>query len=295
MSPPLHTYGPTCLLFDPDVDSTAASESPHPPRVRSQYFYFSAVSIDDSSTPLPSGSSSSSVSGFSGICPPVPFSAADDIALERAWTKLGAQRDVGKETSGKTASKKDPVVAGCGLDTRAFSQSSTPVRIPGVGRDRGESSPPSVSSESTTRVSGNTLNTTTSGHGGSASSTPIVSSLDRFESPMHSPSIHRTATSGSPFARAVRHSRHVSSSPLSHSPFSAGAEGTSGKPRPEPSIDRSKSRPSSFKRRPSRDTREKVAETIPVGVSRLHSVDFPHLKVSQCVANVSKLMNMLYR
>ncbi|QSS58808.1 DDHD domain-containing protein, partial [Histoplasma capsulatum] len=89
MSSLLHTYGPTCLLYDPEENPTTKSDfstSTAPPKVRAQFFYLSSFPIDDPLTPLPaaSASSSSSQSSF----PPRPFSVLDNIALEEAWHGL---------------------------------------------------------------------------------------------------------------------------------------------------------------------------------------------------------------
>ncbi|KAL2362077.1 hypothetical protein RJZ56_005018 [Blastomyces dermatitidis] len=89
MSSLLHTYGPTCLLYDPEDNPATKSDfgsSTVPPKVRAQFFYLSSFPIDDPLTPLPapSASSSTSVASF----PPRPFSVLDNIALEEAWHGL---------------------------------------------------------------------------------------------------------------------------------------------------------------------------------------------------------------
>ncbi|KLJ05341.1 hypothetical protein EMPG_11188 [Blastomyces silverae] len=89
MSSLLHTYGPTCLLYDPEDNPATKSDfgsSTAPPKVRAQFFYLSSFPIDDPLTPLPAPSvgSSASVASF----PPRPFSVLDNIALEEAWHGL---------------------------------------------------------------------------------------------------------------------------------------------------------------------------------------------------------------
>ena len=90
MTSQLHTYGPTCLLYEPQPEHPASQDpnviSP-PPTLCSQFFYISPLPIDDPLTPLPtpSGNSASSQAKF----PPRPFSVRDNIALEAAWQDLG--------------------------------------------------------------------------------------------------------------------------------------------------------------------------------------------------------------
>lgn len=90
MSGSVHTYGPTCLHSPGDEDLSAYKSSPTPPRVRAQFFYSSSLPIDDPLSPLPplSGSSSSQAK-----FPPQPFSARDNIALEKAWSRLRDARE----------------------------------------------------------------------------------------------------------------------------------------------------------------------------------------------------------
>lgn len=86
MTGPIHTYGPTCLLTDDDPDLSTWFSSATPPRVRPQFFYTSALPIDDplTSLPPPSGGQGS----VNDKAPPQPFSAKDHVALEEAWTEL---------------------------------------------------------------------------------------------------------------------------------------------------------------------------------------------------------------
>ncbi|EER38506.1 DDHD domain-containing protein [Histoplasma capsulatum H143] len=109
MSSLLHTYGPTCLLYDPEDNPTTKSDfstSTAPPKVRAQFFYLSSFPIDDPLTPLPvaSASSSSSQSSF----PPRPFSVLDNIALEEAWHGLrNAVEDQDADDTRKSGSGED--------------------------------------------------------------------------------------------------------------------------------------------------------------------------------------------
>ncbi|KAK2736404.1 hypothetical protein FQN57_000781 [Myotisia sp. PD_48] len=89
MTAPTHTYGPTCLLYDSEIDSAIHHDPdelvPPPPGVRAQFFYYSPFPIDDPLSPLPAPA----VPGASQTkLPPRPFSVRDNIALEEAWQGL---------------------------------------------------------------------------------------------------------------------------------------------------------------------------------------------------------------
>ncbi len=91
MSSPTHTYGPTCHFAsqsDPPNEfmRRASLVSEIPPRIRAQFFYTSALPIDDplSAVPLSTSGSASTASKH----PPRPFSAYDNAALDEAWEGL---------------------------------------------------------------------------------------------------------------------------------------------------------------------------------------------------------------
>ncbi|KAL1955465.1 hypothetical protein VTO42DRAFT_8559 [Malbranchea cinnamomea] len=89
MTSQLHTYGPTCLLYEPESQPSTCQDPniiPPPPPVRAQFFYISPFPVDDPLSPLPTPSSSSATS--QAKLPPRPFSARDNIALEEAWQSL---------------------------------------------------------------------------------------------------------------------------------------------------------------------------------------------------------------
>lgn len=83
-----HSYGPTCSLYVESNTFTrrASSISDAPPKIRAQFFYASALPIDDPLSPLPPPSTSSS--STPSKVPPRPFSVRDNAALEEAWQGL---------------------------------------------------------------------------------------------------------------------------------------------------------------------------------------------------------------
>ena len=86
MTSQLHTYGPTCLLYEPQREQPTSQDPniiPPPPPIHSQFFYISPLPIDDPLTPLPTPSGNSAAS--QAKLPPRPFSVRDNIALEEAW------------------------------------------------------------------------------------------------------------------------------------------------------------------------------------------------------------------
>jgi hypothetical protein len=86
MAGPIHTYGPSCLLADEEQNFTRSQSLPSPPEIRSQFFYLSALPIDDPLAPLPPPATGNE------RLPPTPFSAKDNIALEEAWHGLREAR-----------------------------------------------------------------------------------------------------------------------------------------------------------------------------------------------------------
>ncbi|KAI9657806.1 MAG: hypothetical protein M1829_006872 [Trizodia sp. TS-e1964] len=83
MSSIFHSYGPTCRLAraNPSFDATSSSA----PGIQTQYFYVSALPIDDPLSALPPTSSTSPSDTNN---PLLPFSAYDNAALEEAWQGL---------------------------------------------------------------------------------------------------------------------------------------------------------------------------------------------------------------
>ena len=83
-----HTYNSQCLLHHVSNEFTrrASTVSTNPPPMRAQYFYCSALPIDDPLSPVPPPSSNPA--NNTSKVPPRPFSVHDNIALEDAWRKL---------------------------------------------------------------------------------------------------------------------------------------------------------------------------------------------------------------
>ncbi|OJJ58075.1 hypothetical protein ASPSYDRAFT_90260 [Aspergillus sydowii CBS 593.65] len=119
MTGPLHTYGTTCLLADDDPNPSAWHSLPHPPRPRPQFFYVSALPIDDplsSLPPPPSGQSQ-----LDDRVPPQPFSVRDHIALEEAWLSIKREEKQNKPEKRKSrdtsGAEVNPGIAVPGRDT----------------------------------------------------------------------------------------------------------------------------------------------------------------------------------
>lgn len=91
MAGPFHTYGPSCLLADEELDLSSLYSRLTPPDVRSQFFYISSLPIDDPLAPLPPATGQSTENERA---PPKPFSARDNLALEIAWRELGKAQQV---------------------------------------------------------------------------------------------------------------------------------------------------------------------------------------------------------
>ncbi|KAI9836432.1 MAG: hypothetical protein M1819_001463 [Sarea resinae] len=161
-----HSYGPTCLLSDRSSTSGAGKDpatSDSPPAVRTQFFYTSAVPIDDPLSPLPPPSSSSSTAPPKH--PPRPFSAFDNAALEEAWQHMlqvsvgsnnaSRERDANSDRArvGKSESAKAPEPNNHGFADEAvsapFEQSSSEQQTRGKRKsadttDRSDTSRPLV-------------------------------------------------------------------------------------------------------------------------------------------------------
>src|SRR3984885_15368949 len=74
----VHSLGPTCAYYE-----EPANTSDEPPLIRPQFFYVSALPIDDPLSPIPPQSDSKTPNPI-----PQPFSARDNAALEEAWQAM---------------------------------------------------------------------------------------------------------------------------------------------------------------------------------------------------------------
>ncbi|KPI39169.1 putative phospholipase [Cyphellophora attinorum] len=89
-----HSYGPTCAFYDAQPRKDASSpETDSVPPVKAQFFYVSALPIDDPLSPLPP------ISDKSSEHEPQPFSVRDNAALEEAWQGLRAGEDAVRPSS----------------------------------------------------------------------------------------------------------------------------------------------------------------------------------------------------
>lgn len=98
MSQAAHTYGPTCHLSR-TVSFTGSKGDDDMPELRAQFFYSSALPIDDPLTPVPSYMNSES---WLTNYPPRPFSSSDNSALEEAWLGLSSDKDRKNHNRGKS-------------------------------------------------------------------------------------------------------------------------------------------------------------------------------------------------
>ncbi|KAI9722006.1 MAG: hypothetical protein M1812_001966 [Candelaria pacifica] len=326
MSFPTHTYGPTCHFAsqsDPPNEfmRRASLVSEIPPNIRAQFFYTSALPIDDplSAVPLPTSGTGSTPSKH----PPRPFSAYDNAALEEAWEGLQESRkdQQGRwwqlkgdgEKGGKGASKDGPSSDSIGAKNAGSSMkdSSTTRKYSQKGRG---------SSDATEAYQGWDSERMTfwqQPRGGSATGAgfgtdgqdlgetrpqsrmhpidELQSSKPIVKSGLYGASPTEKATTGTPFLRAPTR-KERSRSPARNSegliigqPFDGqDDEGRSSRPSSQSGFVSSRSQPNSrdltdLHTRPrSQATDAGLIEehhqvVVPVGISRLHSVDMPEM------------------
>lgn len=275
---PVHTYGPTCLLKPPEEDLGAIQSSPTPPPVNAQFFYTSNLPIDDPLTPLPTPSTNKS--SAHAISSPQPFSARDNIALETAWRALGREvkeaQQRGKKAAGKTGSEDARPDTG---------RTSTPVEMtPSDTARQGVSLP----ARRLVELSGRS----TPSQFGEDAHDSGATSRDSFPE-----STSATRVSGSPFARvSPRHSRSPSESQRHSAHFSEpDLDGIPDAPRTPPaggSRPRTREEDQLSENNSTVESEDASARyKVPVGVSRLHLVELPGLKVSCQQPNWDSLPN----
>lgn len=118
MTSQLHTYGPTCLLYEREPEQSTSQDPnviPPPPSIRSQFFYISPLPIDDPLTPLPAPSGNSA--SLQAKLPPRPFSVRDNIALEEAWQGLRGRTEISASGNGPQATSGQNTTSGGGSDS----------------------------------------------------------------------------------------------------------------------------------------------------------------------------------
>lgn len=183
MTVPFHTYGPSCLLADDEPELASWYPLSTPPDVRSQFFYISSLPIDDPLAPLPPQTGQSTANDRA---PPQPFSARDNIALERAWRELGETRQSGHADKGGSRPATSPAQAGIAVPGQRSSLETDRRRKNPAREDvslvNSRSTPPSVPDELPTRNlksrSGHLATSSDARTEGSAERRQVVSSLD---------------------------------------------------------------------------------------------------------------------
>nr|UBX54511.1 hypothetical protein [Aspergillus sp.] len=315
-SVPIHTYGPTCLLADDDADPSSWYSLGRPPNVRPQFFYISSLPIDDPLTALPPPTAGQGPANERA--PPQPFSIKDNITLEETWQSIRRtrlQRGVRNAPSreGTSARNLGISVPGRASATGTHGSASltgsqrSPTSMPAMSpddpsfqharsssdRQRGPSptsSPLSYRKRDLSPTSSpKTIRRRTSGS--PLSDDAIIEGAENT-SPRMYPS-RDGSISGSPFARvSAPHSR----SPLGRSVESISSMDGNQEAHPElPSSVTSHmaSKPSGLRTSMHQDEAlddskktpeepfgdEETQEKVPVGVSRLHLVELPNLKM----------------
>lgn len=346
MTGPIHTYGPSCLLVDEqDLTDFRASS---PPDIQTQFFYYSALSIDDPLAPLPP--LANQAAGTERL-PPKPFSARDNIALEEAWHALRETRKAKNaeciQTGLNTSTQPSGIaVPGCesrsNVEPRCKTEPSKREDLSVIdSRGSAISNPSSLLNEPPTHShkghitfaasSADKRPLRTGKEDGYSSSDDEVkrnkpkgilidisracsSSLNesstakrRSSSPPEAENIDDGAEIGSPRGNRSR-DVSISGSPFMRAPISqpqtplarsfetslSKEGGQEGQADLRTSVPRSAPKPSGLRTSLSldqltQDSQEERTEEpdkqskIPVGVSRLHLVELPNLKVSQHV------------
>lgn len=291
MSGPVHTYGSTCLRSSHKEDLSKYLSSPTPPIVQAQFFYASSLPIDDPLTPLPAPSSGSSTSQIKSA---QPFSGRDNIALEEAWKAL---REAHRAKSPQNSHDDSPSNS---RPPTADENPKNPIRIPTIRPKI------SISGEGDAASPASSIGIE---HGPVSSKRRDISTIDRRtkiakHSNASSPGALTPAEggdassvagsesniSGSPFIRAP--SKSTGSLPRrvpSRSPGRYGESATAS----QSNIEVDSIRGDSEFGEPPADAKGDVTVAerndlpkfnIPVGISRLHLVELPKLKV--CIQNL---------
>lgn len=286
MTGPLHTYGPSCLLADEELDLPSLYSLSAPPDIRSHFFYVSSLPIDDPLAPLPA--STGQASG-NERAPPQPFSARDNVALEAAWEDLRkAQEEIvaSKKHTGAAGPSEDPGEqaphdAAAGRVSAASRTQSNPITVPDTsgetfglsGSYRKQAFSSSINDSYQTKGRSHSPEDSAGGHGSVGNS--------------RVPSAHGSI-SGSPFIRAPisQPDRNFGRSVDSQ----VSQEGLEWQAELRSDAQPSSSKPSGLRTSVSIEGMDEEPSTesvpieepqtkIPVGALRLHLVELPNLKV----------------
>jgi hypothetical protein len=227
-----------------------------PPPVNARFFYTSPVPIDDPLSPLPPPANATNVSAR---LPPKPFSKYDSEALEKAWLELRKKILNYQEQRGEKA------VHGSEDKARKDSQ------------DAKSGKRPSVSRPATPRTR---LPRTSLSH--VVSPSDVDNALDAFEGPSSVPEVSQlvdNTTTGTPFIRAPAR-KNVHDAIHDGSPTN---KERSGRPRIHPHDTYNWDDPAHLVEHspPPTERKQETGPTdkVAVGISRLHQVAMPDLKM----------------
>ncbi len=281
MSASLHTFGPSCRLYEQNKRSATDSQTPDtPPNVKARFFYASALPIDDPLSHLPVISSSQSK------LPARPFSSYDNAALEEAWQGISkgekaVRKDLTRQISGLHLFHPDH---GTGTGYRSKSIEKTP--------SKGTAAPllgdlPTVMSTSLGSTSSrlNSLRNTPprsiddrtaqqlrKTSVASSAEDARSSSSDRVRPPSIAELLAEDAErqiTGNPFQRAPPREHRNHSLLQDFSEVQQGSEGIAAED--DSSIEDGTAASAST-------SSESVQAYVPVGLSRLHLVEMPNLQ-----------------
>ncbi|KFY38955.1 hypothetical protein V494_04161 [Pseudogymnoascus sp. VKM F-4513 (FW-928)] len=274
MARPSHSYGPTCRLA-PNVDSSSKADDSQPP-VRTQFFYASALPIDDPLSVVPTPSSDPRAAKHA----PRPFSPFDNNALEEAWLAFGPARLKTRPRKSSISPKK-PLA-----DTAnaANGQKGSSVVDEGQGRSGVHSQPDDEDHKRPrTAASRESISVLTDEQTPGDTGSTIPSSLGASEA----------GTTGFPFQRAPERTENLrplatAVSPEPSSPpaaFTPLEEDNSNRETEQlgPTAPRDDTVPEDNETADAFrcESKEYAKETasIPVGISRLHLVELPTLQM----------------
>ncbi|KAJ5178233.1 uncharacterized protein N7500_000932 [Penicillium coprophilum] len=325
MAGPIHTYGPSCLLVDEEQDFTSFQSLSSPPEIRSQFFYISALPIDDPLAALPPPASQGAEEAWRDLRE-ARKTKSDENLRSRPNTSTGppgiavpGHESVSDINHRKAANQENSSLVGSrgstlsnppsfpeDLPSRshkshiAFATGSAGIRAREVGKENRMGSPLSdglrheptkgiIIDRKRARASSVNESSAAKRRSSSPPEAENVGEGDEGTGSLRADYSHDASMSGSPFIRAPISQPQT---PLGRSFESTSSrEGgewqaelrTSGTPRSAP-------KPSGLRTTVSLDQltqdsqRERTEEPntqtkIPVGVSRLHLVELPNLKM----------------